>query len=73
MMLAPSFEVYIFFQTYAIITLAIVVLIPRAAPAWITALHRFLEVSVGIVVALAIVALWPDINRPWRTAQKNSN
>ena len=46
---------------YASITLAIIVLIPRSGPAWITALHRFLEVSVGIVVALAVVALWPEI------------
>ena len=45
---------------YASITLAIIVLIPRSAPAWIIALHRFLEVSVGIIVALAIVALWPE-------------
>jgi uncharacterized membrane protein YgaE (UPF0421/DUF939 family) len=45
---------------YASITLAIIVLIPRSAPAWIIALHRFLEVSVGIIVALALVALWPE-------------
>ena len=45
---------------YASITLAIIVLIPRSGPAWITAVHRFLEVSVGIIVALAIVALWRE-------------
>jgi uncharacterized membrane protein YccC len=45
---------------YASVTLAIIVLIPRAVPAWNTALHRFLEVSVGIIVALAVVALWPE-------------
>src|SRR5437868_3384322 len=45
---------------YASITLAIIVLIPRSAPAWIIALHRFLEVSVGIIVAIAVVALWPE-------------
>jgi len=48
---------------YAIITLAIIVLIPRLAPACTIALHRFLEVSVGIIVALAVVALWPDHQR----------
>jgi uncharacterized membrane protein YgaE (UPF0421/DUF939 family) len=48
---------------YASITLAIIVLIPRSAPAWTIALHRFLEVSVGIIVALAIVALWPEHQR----------
>ena len=45
---------------YASITLAIIVLIPRSSPAWTIALHRFLEVSVGIIVALAVVALWPE-------------
>src|SRR6184192_1767008 len=45
---------------YASITLAIIVLIPRSNPAWIIALHRFFEVSVGIVVALALAAVWPE-------------
>src|SRR5437016_4496350 len=45
---------------YASITLAIIVLIPRLNAPWIVALHRFIEVSVGIVVALAVVALWPE-------------
>jgi uncharacterized membrane protein YccC len=45
---------------YASITLAIIVLIPRSAPPWTIALHRFIEVSVGIIVALAVVALWPE-------------
>ena len=48
---------------YASVTLTIIVLIPRAAPAWTVALHRFLEVSVGIIVALAVVALWPEHRR----------
>ena len=45
---------------YASITLAIIILIPRSNPAWIVALHRFFEVSVGIVVALALAAVWPE-------------
>jgi uncharacterized membrane protein YgaE (UPF0421/DUF939 family) len=45
---------------YASVTLAIIVLIPRTNPAWIVALHRFIEVSVGIIVALVVVALWPE-------------
>ncbi len=45
---------------YASITLAIIVLIPRSPAPWIIALHRFIEVSVGILVALAVVALWPE-------------
>jgi uncharacterized membrane protein YccC len=49
---------------YASITLTIIVLIPRSELPWATALHRFLEVSIGIVVALAVVALWPEHQRP---------
>jgi hypothetical protein len=45
---------------YASITLAIIVLIPRSNAAWVVALHRFFEVSVGISVALALAALWPE-------------
>jgi len=45
---------------YASVTLAIIVLIPRSNPAWIIAPHRFIEVSVGIIVALAVVAFWPE-------------
>jgi uncharacterized membrane protein YccC len=49
---------------YASITLTIIVLIPRSEAPWATALHRFLEVSIGIIVALAVVALWPEHQRP---------
>ena len=45
---------------YAGVTLAIIVLIPRSHAAWIVALHRFIEVSVGILVALAVTAVWPE-------------
>ena len=45
---------------YAGITLTIIVLIPRTAAPWLIGLHRFLEVSIGILVALAVVALWPE-------------
>jgi uncharacterized membrane protein YccC len=48
---------------YASITLAIIVLIPRSAAPWAIALHRFIEVSVGIIVALGLVALWPEQQR----------
>jgi uncharacterized membrane protein YccC len=48
---------------YASITLTIIVLIPRSAAPWNTALHRFIEVSVGIIVALAVVGLWPEHRR----------
>jgi len=42
------------------VTLAIVLLIPRAGPGWIIALHRFAEVSIGIAVALVFATLWPE-------------
>lgn len=45
---------------YAGVTLAIIVLIPRSNGAWIVAFHRFFEVSAGILVALAVVAIWPE-------------
>ena len=45
---------------YASVTLTMIVLIPHTNPAWIVALHRFIEVSVGIIVALIVVALWPE-------------
>ena len=49
---------------YASITLTIIVLIPRSEVPWAIALHRFIEVSVGIIVALAVAALWPERRRP---------
>jgi len=49
--------------SYAGITLAIIVLIPRAATPWIAAADRFMEVSLGILVALAVVALWREQQR----------
>jgi uncharacterized membrane protein YgaE (UPF0421/DUF939 family) len=48
---------------YAGITLAIVVLIPRTDAPWTIAAHRFIEVSIGILVALALVAVWPEHRR----------
>jgi len=48
---------------YASVTLPIIGLIPRSAAPWMIALHRFIEVSVGIIVALAVVALWPEHRR----------
>ncbi len=43
------------------ITLAIVLLIPRTAPAWKIAFHRFAEVSIGISVALLFAWVWPEM------------
>ena len=44
--------------SYACITLVMIVLIPRAQAPWIAAAHRFGEVSLGILVALGVVAIW---------------
>jgi len=45
---------------FAAVTLAIVLLVPRAGPAWQIAFHRFAEVSIGIGVALILALVWPE-------------
>ncbi len=45
---------------FAGIALAIVMLVEHARPAWVVAVHRFAEVSMGIVVGLVLTALWPE-------------
>jgi len=45
---------------YAGITLVIVMMIPHANSAWMVALHRFVEISVGIAVGLLVTAVWPE-------------
>jgi uncharacterized membrane protein YccC len=45
---------------YAGVTLAIVLLIVRAQSAWMVALHRFIEISIGIAVGLILTAIWPE-------------
>jgi len=45
---------------FAAIAFTIVLLIARADPAWIVALHRFIEVSAGIVAGVLLSALWPE-------------
>jgi uncharacterized membrane protein YgaE (UPF0421/DUF939 family) len=42
------------------ITLAIVMLIPHKEPPAIIALHRFLEVGIGIGAALVVTSIWPE-------------
>jgi uncharacterized membrane protein YgaE (UPF0421/DUF939 family) len=49
---------------FAGIALAIVMLVARIRSPWIIAFHRFVEVAAGIIVALAITALWPEKDRP---------
>ncbi|MDP9174591.1 MAG: FUSC family protein [Planctomycetota bacterium] len=45
---------------FAGITLALVMLPNQTTPIWSVALHRFLEVSMGILVGMAVMALWPE-------------
>ncbi len=43
---------------FAAITLTIVLLVTHQRPAWIVASHRFVEVSLGIAVALTVAEVW---------------
>ena len=43
---------------FAAITLSIILLIAHAAPPWVVAYHRFVEVSLGIAVALLVTMVW---------------
>ena len=45
---------------FAGITLAIVTLVARGEAPFVIAVHRFVEVSIGIAVALVLTALWPE-------------
>jgi uncharacterized membrane protein YccC len=45
---------------FAGVTLTIVLLVPRAGPAWKVAFHRFAEVTIGIAVALIFALVWPE-------------
>jgi len=51
-------------QRLATVTVAILMLIGRTSSPWVVALHRFLEVSIGIVVAVLIALIvWPSSAR----------
>jgi uncharacterized membrane protein YgaE (UPF0421/DUF939 family) len=44
---------------FAAITFSIVLLITHNRPPWTVAVHRFIEVSLGIAVALLVTVAWP--------------
>jgi len=44
---------------FAAITLTIVLLVAHTRAPWIVAAHRFVEVSLGIAVALLVTLVWP--------------
>jgi len=45
---------------FAGVTYAIIVLLPHTERAWLIGLHRFIEVALGIAVALVVTAIGPD-------------
>jgi uncharacterized membrane protein YccC len=45
---------------FAGVTCAIITLVVRGYAPWLIAVHRFIEVSLGITVALVFTALWPE-------------
>ncbi len=49
---------------FAGVTFVIILLIPRSAPPWHVAFHRFAEVCIGIAVALILSVLWPEKEDP---------
>jgi uncharacterized membrane protein YgaE (UPF0421/DUF939 family) len=44
---------------FAAIALTIVLLVAHTRPPWNVAIHRFVEVSLGIAVALLVARVWP--------------
>jgi uncharacterized membrane protein YgaE (UPF0421/DUF939 family) len=44
---------------FAAITLSIVLLVAHTRSPWTVAAHRFVEVSLGILVALIVTVVWP--------------
>ncbi len=40
--------------------ITLVMLIARTEPPWIVAIHRFIEISVGLAVGLILTAIWPE-------------
>jgi uncharacterized membrane protein YgaE (UPF0421/DUF939 family) len=45
---------------FAGITLAIVMLVVRGESPWLVAVHRSVEVSIGIVIGLLLTAVWHE-------------
>ena len=45
---------------YAGITMAIVMLMAHTESAWTIAIHRFVEISLGIAAGLLLTAVWPE-------------
>jgi len=54
---------------FAGVTFAIIVLLPHTEAAWLIGAHRFIEVALGIAVALVVTAIGPD--HPFNKTEKN--
>ena len=48
------------FYKFGAITFTILMLIPRAESARVAALHRFIEISLGAIIAVLVAAVWPE-------------
>jgi uncharacterized membrane protein YccC len=59
-LLCPALRVNRPAYHYAGITLIIVMLVGHVQRPWIVALHRFIEISIGLAVGLILTALWPE-------------
>jgi uncharacterized membrane protein YgaE (UPF0421/DUF939 family) len=53
------------------VTVAIIILIPHTGPVWKIAVERFLEVSFGIAISLAVAQLW-EAARRWLARHPHS-
>ena len=45
---------------FAGIAMTVVIFVVHSGSVWVTAIHRFMEDSLGIVVGLIALWLWPD-------------
>ena len=45
---------------YASVTLVIVMLVTRSASVWLIAIHRFFEISLGLVIGILVSEFWPE-------------
>jgi uncharacterized membrane protein YccC len=45
---------------FAGITVTVIMLIAHTEGVWLAALHRFIEVSIGIGIGVLVTALWPE-------------
>lgn len=56
---------------FAGVTLAVIVLVHRVDPVWTIALHRVMETAIGIMVAMAVMAVWREGQRAESQSQVN--